>query len=160
MATPHDELFKVTFSQLEHARAELRCVLRSALSDSLDWESLSLLSGEFVGPQFAHLHSDLLFSVRLGSEQAYVYLLFEHRSSVDATMPLRLLRYMTRIWERFEKEQPGAPLPPVVPVVMANVAGPGRRVCASWWPSRCCFHTRCGCAKEHERGQIVNGQFC
>jgi predicted transposase YdaD len=77
-------------------------VLPPELSCSFDWDTLSLLSGEFVDPQFAHLHSDLLFSVQLGSDTACIYLLFEHQSRVDVGMPLRLLRYMTRIWERFD----------------------------------------------------------
>ncbi|MGQ0504334.1 MAG: Rpn family recombination-promoting nuclease/putative transposase, partial [Myxococcaceae bacterium] len=42
-------------------------------------------------------------------------LLFEHQSGVDAMMPFRLLCYVTRVWERWLKENPKARrLPPVV----------------------------------------------
>ena len=56
MATPHDELFKATFSQLEDARAELMCVLPEAITRRIDWSTLSLISGEFSDPPFAHLY--------------------------------------------------------------------------------------------------------
>jgi hypothetical protein len=39
-------------------------------------------------------------------------------STVERAMPFRLLRYMTRIWARFEQDSPGEPLPLIVPVVL------------------------------------------
>jgi predicted transposase YdaD len=48
-----------------------------------------------------------------------VYLLFEHQSTPDAWMPLRLLRYQTRIWERHVAENPDdLRLPPIVPLLL------------------------------------------
>jgi predicted transposase/invertase (TIGR01784 family) len=47
-----------------------------------------------------------------------MYLLFEHQSTADRTMPFRLLRYMTRIWERFAKDAPGERLPVIIPLVL------------------------------------------
>jgi len=118
MATPHDKLFKTTFSQVEHARSELASVLPASVSAMVRWDTLTLVSGEFVDAQLAHLQSDLLFTARIGSTDACVYVLFEHQSTVDRAMPLRLLRYMTRIWERFEQDHAGKPLPVIIPVVL------------------------------------------
>ncbi len=118
MATPHDKLAKTVFSQLEHARAELSSVLPKAIVEKARWDSLALVSGEFVDPALAHLHSDLLYTVQIGSSDACIYVLFEHMSSVERTMAFRLLRYMTRVWERFEQDRPGKPLPLIIPVVL------------------------------------------
>ncbi len=118
MATPHDKLAKTVFSQLEHARAELSSVLPQALVERAHWETLALVSGEFVDPPLAHLHTDLLYTVRIGSSEACIYVLFEHMSSVERTMAFRLLRYMTRVWERFEQDRPGTALPIIIPVVL------------------------------------------
>ena len=107
MSTPHDGLFKSTFSQIEHARSELQSLLPAALGEHVQWSTLDLVSGEFLDPQLAHLQSDLLFTVDIGARSACLYVLFEHQSTVDRFMPLRLLRYMTRVWERFASDHPG-----------------------------------------------------
>jgi hypothetical protein len=44
--------------------------------------------------------------------------LLEHMSTVERLMPFRVLRYMTKIWSRFEHDFPGQPLPVIVPVVL------------------------------------------
>jgi hypothetical protein len=46
------------------------------------------------------------------------YVLFEHQSSPDGTMPFRLLRYVVRVWERYLHDNPGAKLPIVLPVLL------------------------------------------
>jgi flagellar biosynthesis/type III secretory pathway protein FliH len=38
-------------------------------------------------------------------------------------MPLRVLAYQNRIWDRFRKEWPGVPLPPVIAVLVSHVQG-------------------------------------
>ena len=106
------------FSQLEHAKAELSSVLPAAIVRKIDWSTLVLVSGEFVDPSLTHLHTDLLYTVRIGSRSACIYVLLEHMSTVERTMSFRLLRYMTRVWSRFEQDNPGKPLPVIIPVVL------------------------------------------
>ena len=38
-------------------------------------------------------------------------------------MPQRMLAYQTRIWDRFRKQRPRAPLPPIVAVLVSHVPG-------------------------------------
>src|SRR5690606_990984 len=48
-----------------------------------------------------------------------LYLLFEHQSTSDGDIPLRLLKSMLRIWERHRTEyETKWPLPPIVPLVL------------------------------------------
>ena len=98
-AAPHDALFKATFSQVELAAEELRCVLPPELVAQMDLGSLALAAGSFVDEALREQHTDLLYSVRLAGRPARVYVLFEHQSSGDTWMALRLLKYMLRIWE-------------------------------------------------------------
>jgi predicted transposase/invertase (TIGR01784 family) len=119
VSNPHDKFFKAVFSGIEHARSELVSVLPPAVVRAVDWTSLTLISGEHtdaVGGE--SLESDLLFTARLEDAPALLYLLFEHQSSVDRTMPFRLLRYMTRVWERFAKDAPSERLPIIIPLVL------------------------------------------
>lgn len=119
-ATPHDALFKATFSQPERAAEELRCVLPPALLARMDLSSLSLEPGSFIAEDLRARHTDLLFSVLLDGRPARIYILFEHQSSDEPWMPLRLLHYMLRIWDDHLAEAPADTrrLPVIIPVVL------------------------------------------
>jgi hypothetical protein len=121
---PNDKLLKATFSVPENARAFFANHLPHTLAAAIDWASLALDPCSFVHTQLASSESDLLFSIKLHQKDALIYLLFEHQSTEDPRMALRLLSYILRIWERFAKEKPPpARLPAVLPIVLAQ----GRR---------------------------------
>ncbi len=61
-----------------------------------------------------------MFVVASFSGPVLVYVLLEHQSSNDVRMTLRMLCYMDRLWTRYAREHPGEPLPPIVPLVIAN----------------------------------------
>lgn len=116
---PHDALFKRVFSDVTHAAGEFRAVLPAELVAELDFSTLELRPGSFVDESLRERHTDLLYAVRLHEQEAFLYLLFEHQSTVDGLMPFRLLGYMVRIWDGWLRERPDARrLPPVVPVVL------------------------------------------
>ena len=120
---PHDKLFAATFGVPANAAAFLRPNLPSAVAAAVTWEDLQLLPGSFVDSQFKKSHADLLFSAPISGTDGLIYILFEHQSSPDPWLPLRLLRYLTRIWERCQNERPEAEkLPVVIPVVLSQNA--------------------------------------
>jgi len=72
----------------------------------------------FVDTQFIQSEADLLFSVTVANRIGYVYFLFEHQSSPDGFMILRLLGYMVRAWKRFQQNNPKCDrLPVIIPMV-------------------------------------------
>jgi predicted transposase/invertase (TIGR01784 family) len=115
-AHTNDGFFKSIFSQPEHAIALFQGHLPIDVSSKIDWSSLSVLPGSFVKSSLQQVHADLLFSVRMDEREALLYLLFEHQSTPDPTMPLRLLGYMTEIFSNHQKQH-GLPLPAVIPFV-------------------------------------------
>lgn len=119
---PHDSLFRFTFGRPEQAEAHFRATLPPSVVAAAQWETLTPLSGSFVDPALAHLHTDLLYRVRLANDgELWLYVLFEHQSQPDALMPYRLLRYMVRIWQRWlDEAEEKRPLPFVVPMVLYN----------------------------------------
>lgn len=130
-STPHDALFRSIFSQPPQARAELRAVLPASLLQHFDLDSLTALDGTFLDESLRATSADLLFSVRQRrGGDALVYLLLEHQSTGDPQMALRLLGYLTRIWERDALLHPGQKRPPIVPVLIHQGPRP-------WpWPTR------------------------
>ena len=71
-------------------------------------------------------HCDALFRVRLRTgHEARIFVLLEHKSYLDSTTPLQLLRYMIDIWKReIEGGAARDGLPAIVPLVLYH--GPGR----------------------------------
>ena len=125
--TPHDALFKSVFQQPENAAAELQHVLSAEHVSAIDWSTLKLEPGSYVDEKLADQHSDLLFSAdaQASGERVFVYLLFEHQSTPEPKMALRLLSYMVSIWERFsdDDKNKALPLPLIVPAVLSQVVG-------------------------------------
>jgi len=121
--TPHDALFKATFSKIEHAGPMLRAVLPKDLSALVAWSTLRRRPGSFVNEELREHHTDLLFSAKLAGRTAYLYLLFEHQSTADRWMPLRILEYMLRIWrEHLACRTRARRLPAILPVVLHHSA--------------------------------------
>jgi hypothetical protein len=118
--SPHDALFRAAFEVPQHAAGLLRALLPSDLLGLVALDSLELQSGDGRGKQFEEFRTDLLFRAQIGGSPGFVCFLFEHQSSSDASMPLRVLGYLLRTWERYWRREPGAPLPPIVPIVISH----------------------------------------
>jgi len=119
---PHDKLFKLGFSDPATAAAFLRMHLAPAVAAAIDWTALELQAGSFIDNHLVGAESDLLFATTLAGAPCGLYLLFEHQSTEDRWLALRLLRYLVRIWEKHqrENENPEFLLPVIIPVVLAQ----------------------------------------
>ena len=116
---PHDRIFKRAFESPEDAAAELRAVLSPALSRHVNWDSLRSEPCAFIDADLGRQQSDLLFSAEIANLPAFIYILFEHQSSNDPLMPMRLLAYVVRILEHHQRTAKVIlPLPVVIPVVL------------------------------------------
>jgi predicted transposase/invertase (TIGR01784 family) len=125
VAQPHDSLFRFVFGKPVHAASELRAVLPPQLADRLDLTNLRPVNGSFVDEELTNRHCDVLMQTTLDGREAFVYVLIEHQSSPDRMMPLRMLRYLMRIWDRYLEQHPTAKrLPMIVPLVVYQ--GPRR----------------------------------
>jgi predicted transposase YdaD len=118
----HDHLFRYTFGKPRHAAGLLRRLLPPTLARRLAWSTLRLEPGSYVDAHLACSASDVLFSIRLrGSKhRALVYLLFDHQSTEDPMMALRLLKYACRAWDDYT-EHPDTikrHIPLLVPILL------------------------------------------
>jgi predicted transposase YdaD len=118
-------LFKAAFETPSDAASLLRSVLSPDVVNAIAWDTLAAVRGSFVDPELAGRHTDLLFSANLVDQRVLIYVLLEHQSTSDPEMPLRVLVYLVRIWERFRKESAneGEPLPPIIPIVISHASG-------------------------------------
>jgi len=119
---PHDAFVKRVLTSPESAGVELRFMLPALLVERLDWATLRVVPISFVDANLAKHESDILYAVDLADtgRTVFVYVLLEHQSTIDRMMAWRFLKYLTCIWERWEKDQPGTitALPLIVPLLM------------------------------------------
>jgi predicted transposase/invertase (TIGR01784 family) len=120
-SSPHDALIRAVFSRKEEAIGELRAALPASIAAAIDWSTLALVNAHFIDEALATRESDLLYTAKRADTDVMLYVLFEHQSSADGMMPLRLTRYMVRIWDAWLADHPGAKrLPAVLPIVLAH----------------------------------------
>ena len=116
---PHDSLVRFVFSDPEHAAGELRHILRADLSARFTWSTLAVSPGSFVDEVLRGRYSDILFTVRCGTKDVLIYLLFEHKSTSERLTAYQVLLYLVRIWEHHLRLHPEAKrLPAILPLVL------------------------------------------
>jgi len=109
----HDRFFKEVLGDIETAKSFLQHYLPPKIVRLIDPELITIEKDSYVEKDLSEYLFDLLFRVKIQQEEAYVYLLFEHKSKVDKHVSLQLLGYMTSIW----KKTVPRPLPVILSVV-------------------------------------------
>ena len=117
LSNPHDRFFRYLLGHPQRARTFIQHVLPANVVGHLALDTLQVEQTSFVDPDLRSHQGDLLFRVRLArsGKEAYLYVLFEHKSYPDPWVAWQLLRYMVRIWEaKWHREQRLVPIVPVV----------------------------------------------
>lgn len=98
---PHDKLFKALTDDPRVAGTLLRERLPAAIAAQLSDDPPEPVEGSFIDEELRGSQSDRLFKVRTrAGGEAFLYALVEHKSAPDPGLPLQLLGYMLRIWQR------------------------------------------------------------
>lgn len=116
--TPHDAFFKSIFSQPLQAAEVLQQALPPEVVRLLDFSTLTPEPGSFIDEALRGQCTDLLFSARFAGWPTLLYLLFEHMSTQEVFMPLRMSGYMNEIWKALVLAERPRHLPVIVPVVL------------------------------------------
>lgn len=149
----YDTLFSRIFSVPERASDLVRNLVPQPVLSRIELESINIDERSFVDKRLRRHFSDLLLRFELreadgafdrdrfpGGERTpdmreiYVYILFDHKSSIDKWVSFQLLRYIGNIYQRIldpknrKGEEEGRPdlLPEVVPVVFYHGQDPWR----------------------------------
>lgn len=93
----------------------------------MDFSSLKNHSGNYVTPLFEEKFEGVVWSVEVTwqdvTQRVFLYILLEFQSTVDTTMPIRLMHYVACFYDHLFKTQATTPsegLPPVLPIVLYN----------------------------------------
>lgn len=117
-----DALVKAAFSRPENAIGALRAVLPPALLARLDLTTLKLSARDTYidDATLGQLFSDLVYEVQLAGRPALVcFVLYEHQSTEDPLLIVRISSYVAGVWRGWLADNPGARrVPAVIPVVL------------------------------------------
>ncbi len=117
--------YKNLFAHKEMVQDLLAGFVRQDWVKEVDFDSLERVGDSFVTDDIRDPEDDIIWRVRLGSTWLYIYLLIEFQSTVDATMPVRIMTYIGLLYQDLIKTKtvlPGEKLPPVLPIVLYNGA--------------------------------------
>ena len=116
---PHDELFRTLLADPASADALVRRYAPPEFVARLTKARPRLLEGTLVRPGAGKLQADGILEVILtDADPKQAYVVFEHLSSPDPELPVRMHEYMTALWQRVH--EPGRPRPLVIPVVLCQ----------------------------------------
>jgi len=132
MATNHhDTGYKELFSYPEFVQQLIEGFAPADIAGLMDFSTLKNHSGNYITPLFEEKFEDVVWSVNVTwegvTQEVFLYILLEFQSSVDHTMPIRLMHYVACFYSELLKNKvitPGQGLPPVFPVVLHNGSKP------------------------------------
>src|SRR5690554_2763300 len=117
-----DESYKLLFSEPRMIADLLVGYVKQEWVDKLDFSSLESLPTDFITEWLDKRHGDCIWRVKWRDSETYlyVYVALEFQSKPDRFMPIRLMTYVSVLYERVAKQQdfkPHGKFPPVLPLV-------------------------------------------
>ncbi|MCG7602195.1 Rpn family recombination-promoting nuclease/putative transposase [Halomonas sp. McH1-25] len=127
----HDTGYKELFSYPEFVQQLIEGFAPPDIAGLMDFSTLKNHSGHYITPLFEEKIEDVVWSVEVTwegvTQRVFLYILLEFQSSVDRTMPIRLMHYVACFYNELLKQKvitPGQGLPPVFSVVLYNGSKP------------------------------------
>ena len=124
---PHDKGYRQLLANKKTFLELLQTFVREGWVREIEEGNLTLVDKSYVLQDFSDKEADIVYRLRLRGTEVIFYVLLELQSTVDHTMPFRLLQYMVEVWrdvynntpER-ERMRKGFRLPAIVPAVLYN----------------------------------------
>ena len=124
---PHDKGYRQLLTNKKTFLELLRNFTGEGWAAEVDEDDLTLVNKSYVQRDFSDKEADIVYRLRLRGTEVIFYVLLELQSTVDHTMPFRLLQYMVEVWRDAcnsvpgkERKRKGFRLPAIVPAVLYN----------------------------------------
>ena len=115
----HDGLFRAAFENAELVESFTRENLPAEITKKLDFSSMEQDKDTFIDQHLTRCYADVLYYIHFKDKPAYLYFLYEHKSSEPDFPGLQLLKNMTFIWDKhLVKYKESKKLPPIIPMVV------------------------------------------
>lgn len=117
LAQPHDATFKKLFSEIEIAKDVIEKNLPEEVLDQLDMNTLKKLDGSFINEKLEETFSDILYGIEIDGRDAYISVLFEHKSYTDRLGIFQVAGYIIDAWRKMIKDNKKE-LPVIIPIII------------------------------------------
>ena len=123
--SPHDKFFRFAFKHVELMRDLIQWTFPASLVNQLDLSQIHWEASSWTDSKLREKRADLLFSCPIVKrtdsrntqpQNAFLYVLLEHKSAPDHYTVLQVLSYLLRIWE--EQQRGNISLTPVFALVI------------------------------------------
>lgn len=112
----HDRFFKETFSRLEIAQSFIEETFPFDIRNKINIPKLEKVNSSFIDSTLREHLADIVYRTEYAGQNAFVSLLFEHKSYPEKYPHLQLNRYMNNIW--YEEQKQGKELSVVISIVI------------------------------------------
>jgi predicted transposase/invertase (TIGR01784 family) len=120
----HDHAYKLLFSHAPLVTDLIQGFVGEEWVQQTDFSTLERVGDGYVSDDLRERESDAVWRLRWGRESwVYVYLLLEFQSTVDPSMAMRVLTYVSLLYQDLLRQgvrTPSGRLPPIMPVVLYN----------------------------------------
>ncbi|WP_242476718.1 Rpn family recombination-promoting nuclease/putative transposase [Halochromatium glycolicum] len=123
----HDTGYKELFSHPEFVQQLIEGFAPPEIAALMDFSTLRNHSGNYITRLFEERFEDVVWSLEVHwqglTQRLFLYLLIEFQSTVDPSMPLRMLHYVACFYQHLIKTKVttlAQGLPPILPIVLYN----------------------------------------
>ncbi len=123
----HDKSYKTLFSNKNIFLNLINDFTEEQWKKELTADNLTLVNKSFILADYEEVEADIVYQAEIEGQKVIFYVLLEFQSSIDYSMPIRLLMYMIEIWREVLKgvgkeeiRRKDFKLPAIVPIVTYN----------------------------------------
>ena len=121
---PYDGAYKLLFSHKSIFHQFLTRFVDKEVFKDLKVDDLELVAPSFVFDNFKRREADIIYRVKVDRKDVYIYVITEFQSTVDKSIPVRLLLYIFMLYDLLLRNGHKGKLPVVFPIVLYTGTNP------------------------------------
>lgn len=114
----YDDAYKYLFSNKCIFYQLIKSFVKEDFIQDISLSDITLIDRSFVSDEFLSRESDIIYKVNLKDTEAYIFILLEFQSTVDKTIPVRMLLYIIQFYDLLFRNSQKGLLPSVFPILL------------------------------------------
>ncbi len=119
-SSEYDSAYKYLFSNKRIFHQFITRFVDEDFSKKIQLEDIELVDKSFISDEFVKRESDIIYLVKTDKRDVYIYVLVEFQSTVDKTIPVRMLLYILQMYDQLYRNSRKGKLPAIFPVLLYN----------------------------------------
>jgi predicted transposase/invertase (TIGR01784 family) len=115
-----DSAWKYLFSSTDVVHQLLTQFVDDDVISRVALEDIEPFDKSFVSDAFLDRESDVIYRINMPDRMVYLYVLIEFQSTVDKSIPIRMLHYITGLYDQMFRTSTAGALPAVFPILLYN----------------------------------------